>query len=291
MDAYKYSFTGKMMKRIIVFGDSNVAGDEMMDWMIPNHPGYLTLDGYKSDEQKAATKWYMDNSDNRSKLIFKPEIRERMKELSFTTQLEIEMGIPVENHGIGGSSMGRIKLELFRKVSEALTSGQDPKNLMVIFSNTGFNRFLHNIWGHDANILMGMGHEARGGMAILEGVLIRNWSDAFMLELHFNDILSCLDFLKAQGVASQFIDSSFLQNQIGIIDQHPDNYALLWNMRSVMKHCDALNYLEIPALIKSVRHHKVPKPMHPGRHFTNESHVVFAKDLADYLKSRHRGFV
>lgn len=269
------------MKEILVFGDSHVAGLELADARLyADHPGMRPWNS--TDESKFP--WYQRSMARRQKGDAKA-IEHMEHSMAFPATMQRLTGVQVSNYGKSGSSQQRIHLAMVYGVMALFHKGMLAQNISVVLGLTSPQRLIHCQGNQKADIVMGatnMGSDKDGQR--FNDVVVENWSDSFIHDLHTSHLLSSISFLKNNHIDFEIIDGRALQS----IDDHLNDPRCSDFTKNGWKMIESMigPRIEIPSLMKLANTHKIKEAIAPGNHYGKEVHDLMAEELTQRFKSR-----
>lgn len=272
------------MKRIMIFGDSHVAGAELADpKYFPDFPGYLPYDRMETGDPEYH-QWFLKSMDRRYHLGLDTTIWRDEKELAFPAKIQSVLGVPTLNYGESGSSQHRINLNVMHRVQQSLNEGLAPQEIYVAVLLTSSNRVLHFSEGYKRDLILGSHQTKRkfdnDDIRELDALYVKHWSEEFIQDLHATHVLSCVSFLKTKGVKFDLLDGRNVRHTAHYLttSECPAYVSQAW--KTTLQLCGYQGFQDIPSMHELAIEEKVQEAVVSGFHFSKDVHDRFALRVA-----------
>lgn len=272
------------MKRIMIFGDSHVAGAELADpKYFDDFPGYLSYDRMEQGDPEYH-QWFLKSMDRRFHLGQDTTIWQDEKDLAFPNKIQEVLGVPTFNYGESGSSQHRINLNVMHRVQQSLNDGISPEDIYVAVLLTSSNRVLHFAEGYKRDLILGSHKTKRkfdnDDIRELDTLYVNHWSDEFINDLQATHVLSCVSFLKTKGVKFDLLDGRNVRHTAYYLTKPecPSYVSQAW--KTTLRLCGYAGFQDITSMHDLAIAEKVQDAMVSGFHFSKTVHDLFALQVA-----------
>lgn len=268
-------------------GDSFVAGVELGDTIIPDHPGFIDY----NDEDPAKYRpwssktWDTNTLYGKARITSWNQIEELDRKKSFPSKLNQLLNVPVINRAHGGASLDRI-------VRTALTDLIELKktndNIVAIIGTTDISReeipTCHDIpypdsTGDPGYWISVTPHHTKADEAETDGItkykLLREKDYHGMLRFYKNVIL-LKDFCKLNNIKLYWISTNYNVKNIEVEKEYETCVDLL----NFKEYAEFEYILDMDEIAKTINTGVIC----PANHFSEIVHDEVAKQLAEILK-------
>lgn len=250
-------------------GDSYVAGTELGDIILPEHPGFSAWPGFN---QQRALVWLNRTYRNGDLAPIREQLKTQIaileKEKAFPNKIAKKLNIEVVNAALGGSSMDAI----CRRTLSNLIKLKDRDHSMAVIGITDPWRFELPNSSTDAVpwICAHPTTEVDFIKDVVKYMTVAKKKYHGLVKFYKN-IITIQDFCKVNNIKLIFIDRKLINS----VEKHFEDYEDYVNLKKYSNFKADLDILEI---VKNI-----DEAMCPGHHFNEKAHEVISNMIVELL--------
>jgi hypothetical protein len=256
-------------------GDSYVAGSELGDILLPDHPGFVPI-GIPKHIERERYNWTRRTYGNGDLSFMRRqlynEIEKLEKEKAFPNKIAKKLNVEVINAAVGGSSMDSI---LRRTLSNLITL-KDKDNIVAFISTTDPWRFelptLNDTNSPWTCVTVDSKNEQ---VAEVFKYMVSANKNYHSLIRYYKNIISIQDFCKVNNIKLFFLD----RNTTNQIESEFENYEDYINLKKYANFKVDLDMSQ--EKIRTI--FKTENIICPGHHYNENVHEYIANELIKLL--------
>jgi hypothetical protein len=282
------------MTIIYANGDSFFAGDELGDFMIKDHPGYLNFKTPQSILDLNQS-WYHKTFDpshplSKDRIFKKNKIQDFNDNHNVIAKVAKKLNLNYVNHSLGGVSYDRISRTTITGLLE-LKKTTDDIICLIGTTDPGRSEFCHQYsceheidssgfsitWDQLSHRFLNS-HQKKSEIKNVIDYKIQFESDYHQLFNAFKNILLIKNFCQIQNIKIIWVNTCF----IDINEMQPENHFK--NVRDLKAFREYVDLKYDVDMIKIAKESKLENVITPGLHFTESIYELIAENIIDIIK-------